>query len=170
MDGLGVVAVALVIAAAGCVQIGSQPGRVDPAPGEVSFELAGPGGAALVVPVEVNGEGPFPFILDTGATLTCLDEALVMALDLRDAPGTVGVGGGLQGFGRMRVVSIDSVAVGEARATDLLGCAVDLSSMQQAGLDVRGLLGLNFLKAYRVTLDFTARTVRLDPPQTAAAG
>jgi|GEM_PF-3917599 len=42
---------------------------VDSVAGEVEFALAGPGGAALLVPVFVNGEGPFDFVLDTGATL-----------------------------------------------------------------------------------------------------
>jgi hypothetical protein len=32
----------------------------------------------------------------------------------------------------------------------------------QKGLDVRGLLELNFLKAYWLTVDFSASTVRLE--------
>lgn len=152
---------------AACMPMGQQqPTNVEPEPGEVEFELAGPGEAALVVPVRINGEGPFPFVLDTGATLTCIDEALVKELDLPDAAGTVGIGGGVRGgMGQMRVISLDSVSMGEATASGLLGCAVDLSSMQTAGLDVRGLLGLNFLKAYRVTLDFERRVARLDRPE-----
>jgi len=160
--------VALLLAAAfssACIQVGqsTEPATVDPAPGEVAFELAGPGEAVLVVQVSVNDQGPYPFVLDTGATLTCVDESLANELDLSEPPGTMAVGGGVRGLGPMRVVSIDSVAVGEARATDLLGCAVDLSAMQKAGLDLRGLLGLNFLKAYRVTLDFDRRTARFEP-------
>lgn len=156
----------LAVAMAACVPVGQEPAAVEPQPGEVQFTLAGPGEAALVVPVHINGQGPFPFVLDTGATLTCVDEALVKELDIPDAAGAVGVGGGIRGIGRMRVISLDSVAMGDAMASGLLGCAVDLSPMQEAGLDVRGLLGLNFLKSYRLTLDFTTRIARLDPPES----
>ncbi|HEU0076709.1 MAG TPA: hypothetical protein VFQ76_03610 [Longimicrobiaceae bacterium] len=32
--------------------------------------------AAIIVPVFVNGVGPFDFVLDTGATFTCLEPML----------------------------------------------------------------------------------------------
>lgn len=128
----------------------------------MGFQLAGPGGAAFVVPVKVNGAGPYQFVLDTGATLTCVDESLAQKLGLPEPVGTVGFGGTVQGLGRMRLLSIDSLQVGSATSTDLTGCAVDLSPMRSAGLDVHGLVGLNFLKSYRVTLDFSERTLRLD--------
>lgn len=156
-------ALAAALALGSCVGIEEPGGDVAPRPGEVPFELAGPGGAALVVPVRVNDAGPFPFVLDTGATLTCLDEALVRELDLPDATGPVALGGGIRGLGRVRLVELDSVALGDATVRDLRGCAVDLAPMRQAGLDVRGLLGLNFLKGYRLTVDFNAGSVRLDP-------
>jgi predicted aspartyl protease len=144
-------------------------GRADPGPGEVAFELSGPGGAALVVPVTVNGQGPYPFVLDTGATVTCVDAALAKELDLPERHGVVGLGGGVRGVGQMQVLSIDSVELGDARVTGLIGCAVDLAPMQTAGLDIQGLLGLNFLKHYRVTLDFRDQLLRLDDPGGATA-
>jgi hypothetical protein len=74
----------------------------------------------------------------------------------------IGVGGSIAGVGRMQLVSLDSVALGDAIVRNLQGCAVDLAPMRQAGLEVRGLVGLNFLKNYRLTVDFDARTVRLE--------
>lgn len=153
-----------VVALSGCIAVGPREGNRAPEPGEVAFDLAGPGGAALVVPVRINEAGPFPFVLDTGATVTCVDDALARELELPEAAGTIAVGGGVRGLGRMRMLEIDAVSLGDATVGNLQGCAVDLSPMQKAGLDVRGLLGLNFLRAYRVTIDFTAGTVRLDPP------
>ena len=119
-----------------------------------------------MVPVYVNGAGPFPFVLDTGATLTCVDEALVTELKLPDVRGGIAIGGTVRGLGQMRLVALESVALGEATVSNLQGCALDLAPMQKAGLDVKGLLGLNFLKAYRLTVDFGSSTVRLDrsPP------
>jgi hypothetical protein len=157
-------AVVALLALGGCVVVSPPATEVAPEPGEVRFEFAGPGGAALVVPVRVNDAGPFPFVLDTGATVTCLDEALVKELELPDATGTVAFGGGIRGLGRMRLVPIQSISVGHASARDLRGCVVDLAPMRQAGLDVRGLLGLNFLRAYRLTIDFNTMIVRLERP------
>ena len=167
-----VCALAAALTASACVGANLPGGDAAPQPGEVPFELVGPGGAALVVPVRINGAGPFPFVLDTGATVTCLDEALVTELKLPDAPGAMALGGGVRGVGRMRLVLLESVALGEATVQDLQGCAVDLAPMQKAGLDIRGLLGLNFLKAYRLTVDFGANTVRLErsPPPAASGG
>jgi predicted aspartyl protease len=136
----------------------------------VQFDLAGPGGAALIVPVQVNGAGPFPFVLDTGATLTCVDETLVTELALPDANGPVAIGGGVRGLGRMRLVTLESVALGEATVRDLQGCAIDLAPVRKVGIDVRGLLGLNFLKPYRLTVDFPGRVVRLERPVNASGG
>jgi hypothetical protein len=103
-------------------------------------------------------------VLDTGATLTCVDGMLAQELKLPDAEGTVALGGGIRGLGPMRLVALDSVALGDATVHDVRGCTVDLTPMRAAGLDVRGLLGLNVLREYRLTVDFDRRIVRLEPP------
>lgn len=149
-------------------QVGGAPARVeapaDSAAGEVAFEWAGPGGAALVLPVHVNGEGPFDFVLDTGATLTCLDQSLVERLGLPEARGRVGFGAGVGGSGAMRLVAIDSLRVGAAEAADLTGCALDLPQAEALGIEFQGLLGLNFLRSFRLSLDFERQVVRFQEP------
>jgi predicted aspartyl protease len=149
---------------AGC-EPAARPARVeapaDTAAGEVGFDLAGPGGAAVLVPVYLNGEGPFDFVLDTGATLTCVDQALAARLGLPPARGMVGLGAGAGGAGRMELVALDSVRVGAARAAGLTGCSLDLRHTVDVGLEIDGLLGLNFLRAFRVTLDFEREILRL---------
>ena len=144
------------------------PARVqapaDSAAGEVAFELAGPGGAALVVPVFINGQGPFDFVLDTGATFTCVDDALAERLGLREQTGRVAIGAGIGGAGRVRLVGIDSIRIGAASAERLTACVLDLQALQQIGSGVHGLVGLNFLKSFRVTLDFQRNVVGLHAP------
>ena len=110
----------------------------DSAAGEMAFELAGPNGAALMVPVHVNGEGPFRFVLDTGATITCVE-----------------------GTTRMRLVRLDSLRVGGARAEGITACALDLAHTAAIGVEIEGLLGLDFLRSYRVTLDFDRQVLLL---------
>jgi len=61
-------------------------------PGDVPFELAPPNDAAIIVPVKINGHGPFKFVLDTGATFTCIDQKLVDQLKLPEWRGQFGIG------------------------------------------------------------------------------
>lgn len=149
----------------GCQQVTTrsvEPGETRP--GEVPIHLAGPGGAAVVVEVTINGEGPFELVLDTGATLTCVDRALADELELPEASGFGGVGAIQVPTEGVSLVTIDSLEIGEASASDLTACTIDLSQIQDMGLEVRGLLGLNFLKNYRVTLDFERGRMTLEDP------
>ena len=137
----------------------------DPAagPGEIAFTFEGAGGAAIVVPVRLNDKGPYDFVLDTGATLTCLDAALADELSLGNVPGVLGQGATLGSSGPIALRKLDSISIGEARSTDVTVCTLDLANIREVGLDVDGLLGLNVLKAYRMTLDFKRNVLSLQP-------
>jgi len=132
-------------------------------PGEVRFELASPNDAAIIVPVKINGRGPYKFVLDTGATFTCIDAKLVTELKLPEWRGTFGAVI-TPGEGNVRLVSVDSLEVGQAKATKLQACTIDLQQMQKQGLEVKGLVGLNLLKSYRMSIDFEKKVLRLDKP------
>ncbi|HET6568573.1 MAG TPA: retropepsin-like aspartic protease [Rhodothermales bacterium] len=144
------------------------PARVempaDSGAGEISFELLGAGGAAVAVPVYLNGEGPFNFVVDTGATFTCVNDTLARRLNLPERTGRIGFGAGVAGAGRVRLVRIDSLRVGATRAFDLTACTVDLSHVRAGGIHASGLLGLNFLKSFKVTLDFKRKVLTLQRP------
>lgn len=146
----------------------SAPARVeapaDSAANEIEIEWAGPNQAALIVPVHINGTGPHPFVLDTGATLTCVDEALAAELSLPAAPGRIGLGAGIGSAGQLRLVTIDSLRVGQARAEELPACTLDLSTVERLGIQFDGLLGLNFLRPFRLTIDFEGGVLTLQEP------
>jgi len=132
-------------------------------PGEVRFRLAGPNEAAIIVPVKINGNGPYDFVLDTGATFTCVDLKLGDELKLPKWNGPLGTVVITPSQGDMGLVKIDLLEVGDtASASDLVACKLDLSRMQPPGFGVKGLVGLNFLKSYRVSIDFEQNLVRLD--------
>ena len=152
---------AVSIGGASCVQTdGGGPAQVTGA-GEIPFTLAGRGGAAVVVPVHVNGTGPYQFILDTGATLTCVDEKLADRLELPKPVGMIGYGATVGETGTVGLHRISTLSVGGATASRLTACALDLERMHQVGLEVDGLLGLNFLKSFKVSLDFERKTLSL---------
>ena len=157
-------ALAVVVSPACMVQMPAETAAPSEAlPGEVAFELA-TGDSAILVPVQIDQQGPFRFILDTGATLTCLDTALAKKLGLKSRAGVIGRGVGVRSEGRVGMVAIERFAVGSAAAKDLTACTLDLQSLRGAGLEVDGLVGLNFLREYRVTLDFERRALLLENP------
>ncbi|HSJ06397.1 MAG TPA: retropepsin-like aspartic protease [Longimicrobiales bacterium] len=159
--------------AAAC-QPGGAPSSVnapaDSAAGEVALETIGPGGAAVVVPVHINGRGPFNLVLDTGATFTCVTVEVADQLDLPEQRGVVGFGAGVHTTGRVRLVRYDSVRVGGATAHDMGGCVLDLTSLESIGTSIDGLLGLNFLREFDVRLDFQRNVLTLAAPGDNAAG
>lgn len=172
MLGMRVTVAPLAIAILACTSVGA-PSSVtmppDSAAGEVPFHLAGPEGAAIIVPAVLNGRDSVSLILDTGATLTCLDDTVARNLALPERIGVIGAGISVGKSGRMRLVKLDSIKVGGASARDLTACAIDLSNVRRLSPSVRGLLGLNFLKNFRVTLDFQRNVLRLESPTAAHA-
>jgi predicted aspartyl protease len=131
-------------------------------PGEIQFELAPPNGAAILIPVKINGHGPYTFVLDTGATFTCIDQPLATELKLPEWNQQVGVGIAVPTANPAKLVDVDRIEVGTASAEKLKACVIDFRNFQTAGLNIHGLLGLNFLKSYRMTIDFNRKVVTLD--------
>jgi predicted aspartyl protease len=132
-------------------------------PGEISFQLAPPNDAAILVPVKINGQGPYTFVLDTGATFTCIDQPLATELKLPEWNQQVGIGIAVPTANAAKLVDVETLEVGTASAQKLKACVIDFKNFQSAGLNIHGLLGLNFLKSYHVNIDFQRKVVKLDP-------
>jgi predicted aspartyl protease len=151
---------------AGCADLrrpASTAVTADSSAGELAFRWAGPGGAALVVPVRINGAEPVDLVLDTGATLTCVDSALTRELALPEQRAVRGSAVGVGGSGQVRLYRVDSLQLGTAVARGLTVCALDLQALRAIAPEVRGLLGLNVLRGFQVTLDFERQVVALVP-------
>jgi predicted aspartyl protease len=152
----------LVLILGGC-EAGS-PARIeapaDSASGEVSFTMAGPNESAMLIPVRINGREAVDFIVDTGATLTCIDVSLARELGLPDEDEVGGVALGVATVGRMRTVRMDTLRVGHAAAFDIAACKIDLEHLRRA-LGAQGLLGLNFLRSFDVAIDFDRNIMTL---------
>jgi hypothetical protein len=145
-------------------QAASSDAPSDSAAGEIGFRWVGPGGAAIVVPVRINGREPVDLILDSGATLTCVDSSLAREFALPEQQGILGGAIGVGGTGRVDLHTVDSLQIGAAVARGLTVCAMNLETLRTVDPDVRGLLGLNALRGFRVTLDFERGVLRLAPP------
>jgi predicted aspartyl protease len=160
-------AASLLLTLASC-QLGGEPATThapaDTTAGEVQLQFVGTGEAALVAPVYINGAGPFNLVLDTGATYTCVTTELAEQLNLPDQRGAVGIGTGVHATARVRIIRFDSVRVGAAIAHSMPGCVLDLTALETVGTSVDGLLGLNYLRAFDVGLDFQRNVLTLTAP------
>ena len=161
-----VLALVLSCSLPGCVLQGTREvgTPADASPGAVEFRMAGPNDAAIIVPVKINGRGPYDFVLDTGATFTCLDDEFAAELKLPEWKGsfdTVVVG---PGGGGIKLLKVETLEVGNAKATDLTACSADLNRLAPPGFGIKGLVGLNFLKSYRITIDFQKKFLKLEKP------
>lgn len=129
---------------------------------EIAFQSAHAENPLVVVPVFVNEKGPFDFVLDTGAssTVISLELATEFGLAMEKIPQLTGGGGNVTASR----VQLSSLAVGAARQADLTAAASDFLTPLNAALGskLQGIVGYNFLRSYRVTLDYPRGALRLE--------
>lgn len=108
--------------------------------------------ARMTAPVLLNGHGPYPFMLDTGANITCIarrlaDELKLPILEPRPMHTMVGI--------RTQPIAVlDELRVGRLKRRDMPVLAADLPDTAVAGV-----LGVDWLDNQRVTLDFASNSV-----------
>lgn len=131
---------------------------------KVKFRLAGGGQPLILVPVRVNDRGPFEFILDTGAGTSLLSTELAKQLEIK----VLGSKEGQSAGGKVSVSlgKVDSLAVGEAKVDDVDIGIVDLGHIAKTiGAKIDGDLGYNFLKLFRVSIDYRKSELGLEDPK-----
>lgn len=109
----------------------------------------------MTAPIRVNGQGPFPFVVDTGSNQTVIAAELAakLGLPLGDPAPLNGVAGV-----QMAPTTRARLDVGPRRHRD-----ATLSILAQADIGGSGLLGLEDLDGQCVTLDFRAPALRIEP-------
>ncbi len=137
---------------------------LSPSSAKVKFRLAGGEQSLILLPVHVNDRGPFDFILDTGAGTSLLTPELAKQLDVK----IVGSKEGQSAGGKVAVslAKAGSLAVGDARIDDVDLGIVDLAHVGKTiGAKIDGDLGYNFLKYFRVTINYRDCEIRFDDPK-----
>ena len=104
----------------------------------------------IVAPVMINGNGPFRFMLDTGANRTVLASGTVAKLALESSPNDRIQVRGVSGLTAVPLVHVASVASGTLQIHDL--SAPVLSGPVLEGID--GILGVDGFAGMRLTADF----------------
>ena len=169
------VSVALLVSLAGCdlssarsstpatsAQTQSQcpiTGKEDKVPLQV---VKGPNDATLaLVPVMINGQGPFAFALDTGASQSAVSQQIATQLNLKPTGSTEQVSG-VTGTQKVQLVDISQWQAGNVTLPSTQAIAIDFggSGNQQAGL--QGLLGSDVLSQYgAIAVDYESATLYL---------
>ena len=132
----------------------------------VKFHLAGGAQPLILLPVCVNGQGPFEFILDTGAGTSLLSPELAQKIGAK----IIGAKEGQSAGGKVSVslAKVDSLAVGETRRDDVDVGIVDLSHIGKAiGANIDGDLGYNFFNHFQITIDYSNCEIRFADPKDA---
>lgn len=111
----------------------------------------------MLGPVEINGRGPFQFLIDTGANTSCVSRAVAQLLALPPAaPAKVHT---VVGVHERPGVLIDRLQVGDRRRRSVRAASLPLSD----GLD--GVLGVDWLSGQRLELDFRRKSLAITRSQ-----
>ena len=129
----------------------------------ISFKLVSPVKPLILVPAIVNGQGPYQFALDTGASRTILSSRVVEELKVATTNEGPATGGG----GQVQILAgtVGSLAVGDARVRDHAIGAGEFLNMLSTALGARldGIIGHNFLNQFKVTIDYPRSALHLLP-------
>jgi predicted aspartyl protease len=137
---------------------------LSPRNAKIKFRLAGGAQPLILLPTRVNGAGPFDFILDTGAGTSLLSTELAQQLNIK----VLGTKEGQSAGGKVSVslAKVESLALGQAKIEEVEVGIVDLGHIGKTiGTKIDGDVGYNFLKHFRVTIDYQTAEIRFDDPK-----
>jgi hypothetical protein len=106
----------------------------------------------MTVGVTVNGQGPFRFLVDSGADRTVVGAALAQKLAL-PAEDTV-IMHTMSGSSTVGTVRIDQLGLGSSKLTDILAPA-----LPEQFIGAQGVLGIDALAEQRIQFDFEKKTI-----------
>lgn len=147
----------------------ARPPRVDPVkmapltPAQIDDALAIGGDeiagrkvrTRMTVPVNVNGRGPYRFIVDSGADTTVIGDRAARALALPQ--GTPATLNGITASGIVDRVLVDKLTLGPTTVSNL-----ELPVLQDADLGGEGMIGIDALVEQRLMLDFEKRVIQVE--------
>lgn len=117
----------------------------------------------IVVDVGVDGHAPLPFIVDTGGhNILTPTTVAMLGIESRGSAQSSGAGekATTNGYARIR-----SLAAGSALLVGPTVVVLDFSPPAVEGLQVGGMLGVEFLERFVVRIDYGARTITFIDPK-----
>ncbi|KUO19255.1 retropepsin-like aspartic protease [Streptomyces dysideae] len=115
------------------------------------------------IPVSIEGEGPFMFALDTGASTSVVDDDVADRVGLEPTGERRSVSGVL-GSGKVPVAQVDQWDVGNIRLDPGEVTVIDLGSPTDGG-GIQGLLGSDVLSDFgSITIDYDDGVLTIPAP------
>lgn len=112
----------------------------------------------MLAPVNVNGRGPFNFLLDTGANTSCVSHKLMEKLSL--TPHETARVHTVVGVRERPIVTLDELQVGPRNRKRVRAPALPIK-----GSEVDGVLGVDWLKGQRLVMDFKQMSMLITKSQ-----
>jgi len=128
-----------------------------------SFKLVGDPQPLVLVPTYINDQGPFDFILDTGASTSLITPLLAEKLGIvcQNEQEALVAGGKIA----LGIGEVSSFSIGQAKVNDLLVGVVDLTDVCQAiNAEVFGGIGYNYLQNFYLSLNYQKQVLHLTQP------
>ncbi|HEY1995183.1 MAG TPA: aspartyl protease family protein [Edaphobacter sp.] len=125
-----------------------------------AIHFQSPRGSSIVVPVYMNDNGPFDFLLDTGSTITFIDPELLRSLKLDVIEG--GTVTALTGKTSIPLAIAQTVSVGPLIQSNVELGARDLAGLHEMDSKIRGVLGQNVLRNADYLIDYHHKTIEFD--------
>lgn len=110
--------------------------------------------ARLTVPVMINGQGPFQFVVDTGADRSVLTPGIAERLALPRGPDVMVHG--VSGSVLSKTARVTLLRSGDSRLTD---AALPVLPYERIGAD--GLLGVDILEDRNIVIDFRKKQLEI---------
>src|SRR5262249_28820323 len=109
----------------------------------------------VVVPVMINGQGPYRFLLDTGATTTVLSRAIADKLKIpQKGRGTLATA---RGNVDVTIRALTALKVGTAQLDNIEIAVGNFDLMRTLGVD--GILGSDYLRRFVLFIDYDSKVV-----------
>ena len=152
-----------------CLSIGSAGHAIAQNTVTVPFKTTERG--LIIVDVYVNEQGPFPFLIDSGATSSVIFGPLAEQLNLLDTKQGYAIVHGIVESGEHPMAALGSLRMGEARLSAIDAIVLQSPSVQR---DWMGIVGLDFLSQYVFVFRHKSQTLDLikhdQLPQRAFSG
>ncbi|QTD52844.1 retropepsin-like aspartic protease [Sulfidibacter corallicola] len=118
-------------------------------------------GNSIIVPLTLNGKGPYDIVLDTGASITVIEPRVVAEVDAKRTGQTFQMVGVASRAVDAEFVSFEEISLSGARVRDFRAASQRIDALNSR--KVIGLLGQDFLNHFVMNLNSADQTVTLEP-------
>jgi len=125
---------------------------------EIRFRLVR--NTLIVVSLMAGEEGPFDFVLDTGADRTLVDPSIVSRLSLVSLDRVQQTT--LAGVQTLTRGSIHTLSAGPVHVENLLVLVQDLTELRKLDSHIKGIAGQDFLSHFNYLLDYRRHSIRIE--------